>query len=342
MIRFAKPEILYFLLGIPFLLLFFWWVRRKKQKLLARFGDIELVEKLVGSFSPGYRIARRVMFMAGYVFLILALARPQLGTKLEEVKREGVDLMVAIDVSRSMQAEDVSPSRMAKARHELKTLIDRLQGDRVGIIPFAGDAYMACPLTTDYAAARMILDAVDVGSVPEQGTAIARSIEVASKGFVTEDNRQRVILLLTDGEDHEGKPQAAAKAAAEKGIIIYAVGIGSPGGVPIPVYDEYGNRTGYLKDDGEVVTSKLDELTLQKVAFATDGKYYPARPGAAELDEIISEISGMERGEIESKIFTNYEERFQWALIPAFVLLILSSALPERKKRREHLKSWWR
>ncbi len=335
MVKFANPTFLYLLLAIPLLALFFWSVEKRKQSLLARFGEIELIRKLTASRSKGFLIARRVLFTVGMAFLILAMARPQLGTKLEEVKREGIDLIVAIDVSNSMLAEDVAPNRMLKAKHELKTLIDRLKGDRIGIVAFAGDAFLASPLTTDYAAAAMILDAIDVGVIPQQGTAIARAIEIACKGFVTKDSRQKVILLLTDGEDHEGDPVAAAEAAAKEGIIIYAVGIGSPTGVPIPSVDKSGNKTGYLRgSDGEIVTSKLDEVTLQRIALATEGKYYPARPGSAELNEIIKAISGMEKTQIEAKIFTNFEDRFQWFLIPAILFFVIASALPERRSKK--------
>jgi len=333
MIRFANTAAFYLLFGLPLLILFFWSVEKRKQRLLRRFGEVELIQKLSANRSRGMLITKRVFFLLGYTLLVIALARPQLGTKLERVKREGIDLIVAIDVSNSMLAEDVAPNRMAKAKHELKMLIDKLRGDRIGIVAFAGDAFLVSPLTTDYNASLMLLDAVDVGVIPEQGTAIARAIEIARKGFVAKDNRQKVILLITDGEDHEGDPVAAAEEAAKEGVIIYCVGIGSPSGVPIPIYDKYGNKTGYLRDnDGEIVTSKMDETTLQRMALAADGKYYAARPGAAELDKIIEAISGMNKAEIEAKVFTNYEDRFQWALLPAMIFFILSGALPERKR----------
>ena len=212
MIRFANMSAFYLMLGLPLLTLFFWSVERRKRELLRRFGDVELIQRLTASRSKAMLAVRRVFFLFGYALLVVALARPQLGTKLEEVKREGIDLIVAIDVSTSMLAGDVAPNRMDKARHELKTLIEKLRGDRIGIVAFAGDAFLVSPLTTDYTASLMILDAVDVGVIPEQGTAIARAIEIARKGFVSKDNRQKVILLLTDGEDHEGDPVAAAEA----------------------------------------------------------------------------------------------------------------------------------
>ncbi|RKZ28674.1 hypothetical protein DRQ36_10100 [bacterium] len=342
MLRFANHSAFYLFIGIPLLILFFLWAERSKTALFKKFGELELVRKLAYTKSRGLTIVRRTLLVFGFIFLILAVARPQMGTKLEEVKREGIDLVVAVDVSRSMLAEDVAPNRIAKAKHELKTLIERLRGDRIGIVAFAGDAFLVCPLTTDYGAALMIMDAVDVGVIPEQGTAIARAIEIGREAFVEKSNRQHVMLILTDGEDHEGDPVAAAEAAREKGIIIYTVGIGSPTGVPVPQYDKYGNKAGLLKDrEGNIVTSKLDEMTLQRVALATDGKYYPARPGAAELDEILDAISGMEKSEIESKVFTNFEERYHWALIPALICLLLSSALPERRKAGAAEKHWW-
>jgi len=342
MFQFANKSALILLLGIPILAIFFLLVERKKTAILKRFGELELVQKLMRSRSKGFLVLRRVFFVLGYGFLILALARPQMGTKLEEVKREGIDMVVAIDLSRSMLAEDVAPNRLAKAKFELKTLIERLQGDRIGIVAFAGDAFLACPLTTDYSAALMILDALDTKIIPEQGTAIGRALEIATKAFPEEKDRQHVILLLTDGEDHIGKPVEIAESAAETGIIIYTIGIGSPSGVPIPTFNNSGMKTGLLKDNqGNVVTTKLDEMTLRRVALATNGKYYPARPGSAELDEILREIAGMEKSEIESKVFTNYEERYHWALLPALVFVILSSALPERKPKIASRKPWW-
>jgi len=342
MIRFVNHIAFYLLLGVPLFLLFFWWVEKRKLSLFKRFGELELVQRLAQTRSRGLLVARRILFVLGFVFAVFALARPQLGTKLEKVSREGVDLIVAIDVSQSMLAEDVAPNRMAKARHELKSLIERLQGDRIGIIAFAGDAFLVCPLTCDYGAALMILDAVEVGIIPEQGTVITKAIDLARKGFVEKSERQHVVLLLTDGEDHEGDPVAAAEAAAEEGIIIYTVGIGSPSGVPIPTFDKYGNKTGLLKDrEGNIVTSKLDEMTLQRIALATNGKYYPARPGAAELEAILDAISGMQKSEIETKVFTNYEERYHWALIPALLCFILSSALPERRRPKTSERPWW-
>jgi len=327
---------------VPLLVIFFWLVELRKRSLLARFGEIELVQRLTASRSRGLLIARRTLFIAGYALLVLAMARPQLGTRLEEVKREGIDIIVAIDVSRSMHAEDIAPSRMAKARFELKNLIDKLRGDRIGIVPFAGDAFLQCPLTTDYGTAKMILDAIDVGVIPEPGTAIGRAIEIASKGFTTSEGRAKVILLLTDGEDNEGSALPAAKAAAEEGIIIYTIGIGTPTGVPIPTFDRYGNRTGYIRNSaGEIVTSRLDEETLQRIAMETGGKYYPARPGSAELNEIIKAISGMEKSEIDARIFTNYEDRFQWFLIPALLLFLIAGALPERRKVKPEMLSRW-
>lgn len=342
MFQFANKSALILLLGVPILALFFILVERSKTSILKRFGEIELVQKLMRSRSTPLLVLRYVLFTVGFAFLVLALARPQLGTKLEEVKREGIDLVVAIDVSRSMLAEDVAPNRLAKAKLELRNLIGKLRGDRIGIVAFAGDAFLACPLTTDYSAALMILDAIDTRVIPEQGTAIARAIEIAMKAFPDDNQRQHVVLLLTDGEDHIGKPVDAAEAAADKGIFIYTVGIGEPSGVPIPTFNSAGMKTGMLRDrQGNVVTTKLDEMTLQRIALATDAKYYAARPGAAELNEILKEIDHMKKSEIESKVFTNYEERYHWALIPALIFILASSALPERRPKISAKKPWW-
>jgi Ca-activated chloride channel family protein len=270
--------------------------------------------------------------------LVLALARPQFGTKLRTVKREGLDVVIALDVSLSMLAEDIKPNRLEKAKHEIGTFIDQLQGDRIGLVAFAGRAFVQCPLTLDYGAAKMILDSMTPDLIPVPGTAVAEAIRKAAEAFVGQERKHKVLILITDGEDHGGDPLEAAKAASREGVVVYTVGIGSVQGVPIPVVDERGDPSGFKKDrSGSVVTTKLDEITLEKIALETGGKYHRGTPGESELDKIHEDLSQMEKKNLASKEFAQYEERFQGVLLVTFVLLALESALPERRRMK---KTW--
>ncbi len=332
MLRFANQETLYLLILIPALMVFFIWVRRSKKKTLSRFGRLQLLEKMMASYSPARQNLKVFLIIGTVFFLILALARPQIGTKLEEVKRRGIDIFVAVDVSISMLAEDIKPNRLEKAKHELIGLINRLEGDRVGLIAFAGEAFVQCPLTLDYGAAKMFLDIMNPELIPVQGTAIGNAIEKAIQSFVQTERKHKVLVIITDGEDTIQDPMPAAEIAEKEGIVIYTVGIGSPQGVPIPLYDASGRQIGYKKDDsGNVVTSKLDQITLEKIALQTHGKYYNATPSEMELGKIYEAISGMEEKELSARVFSQYEDRFQFFLLFALILLFADIFIPERK-----------
>jgi Ca-activated chloride channel family protein len=338
-LKFENPEYLHLLWGAVIIALFFFWAVKYKYRLLSRFGNLEILEKLMQNHSPGRRNFKMILLVLSYLFFIIALANPQIGTKLEEVKREGVDIIVAIDVSESMQAEDIKPNRLQKAKHEVGKLIDLLQGDRIGIVAFAGIAHVQCPLTLDYSAANLFLDIIDTDLIPQPGTAIGTAIKASVKAFNSEERKHKVLILITDGEDHESDPIEASKEAEQEGVIIYTVGIGSPQGVPIPQYSGSGVQSGFKRDrSGSVVTTKLDVLTLQKIAYQTGGKYYLASTGEAELDEIYEEISQLEKKELVSKQFSQYEDRFQIFLVLGLLILMLEIFIPERKKVR----SEWR
>jgi len=338
-LRFDHPELLHLLWGTIPLVVFFVWAVYYKKTLLKRFGNLELLTKLMQSYNPGRRNLKMALLTLSYVFFIVALANPQIGTKLEEVTREGVDIIVALDVSASMQAEDIKPSRLEKAKHEVSKFLDLLQGDRIGLIAFAGIAHVQCPLTLDYSAAKLFLNIIDTDLIPQPGTAIGTAIRTAVKAFNTEERKHKVLVLITDGEDHESEPTEAAKEAEQEGVIIYTVGIGSPQGVPIPLYNQYGTQTGFKKDrSGSVVTTKLDVVTLQKIAYQTGGKYYLASTGESELDEIYAEVAQLEKKELVSKQFSQYEDRFQIFLALGMLLLLAEILIPERKK----VKREWR
>lgn len=342
MIRFANENLLYLLALVPVFVFFYYLVFRWKRQAMQRFGNLELVKRLSLSASRQRQVWKVVLLIAALFFMILALARPQVGSKMEEVKREGVDILIALDVSASMNAQDIQPSRLDKARHEVGTLIDKLQGDRVGLIAFAGKAFVQCPLTLDYGAAKMFLDYLEPGMIPEPGTNLGAAIELAMKSFSATERKYKVLVLITDGEGHDEDPLKIAEAAEREGVVIYTVGIGSPKGVPIPVYDERGVQTGFKKDQrGEVVVTKLDEVTLEKIALQTGGKYYRASSSESELDRIYDMITGMEKKELASLKYSQYEDRFQYPLALAFLLLSFELLLPERRRLKKEMQRKW-
>ena len=310
---------------------------KQKRKALAKFGNIQLIQKLIRNTSFAKQRLKVVLVLISVFFLIFALSRPQYGAKERRLRRMGVDVVIAIDTSTSMLAEDVKPNRLEMAKQELKGLIKRLKGDRVGIVTFAGVAFVQCPLTLDYAMAEKILDSIDVNSVPVQGTAIGEAIRIATKSFNEKERKYKVLVLLTDGEDHNTDPEGAAKDAAKQGIAIYSIGIGSERGEPVPLYDEKSNRIGFKEDKkGEKVLSKLGVETLRKIALATGGKSYIASGSSSlELDALYIEVSQLEKKELESKIHTIYEERFQWFLVPALFLLLIDCFITDRKKLKK-------
>lgn len=333
MIRFAHGEYLYGLLLLPLLAILFVWALRSRRKALETFGNPALLERLMPASSGRKRAGKFVLLFVAVSFLVLGLANPQIGTKMEEVKREGVDIMIALDVSNSMKAEDIKPNRLENAKQEISRLLDKLQNDRIGLIVFAGESYLQLPLTTDYSAARLILSAVDVDIVPVPGTAIGSAIRLAMKSFASGERKYKVIVLITDGENHEDDAIAAAKEAHGEGAAIHAIGMGSPGGAPIPVYQN-NTQVGFKKDvDGNTVITKLDEQALTQIAEAGGGKFIRATNEANELDAVFKEIESMEKKEFGAKVFTEYEDRFQYFLGAALVLLVAEFCLSERRSR---------
>ncbi len=277
---------------------------------------------------------KSALIVLAVVFLGLAAGRPQIGTRLGVAKRSGIDLMIALDVSDSMRARDLKPNRLEKARREALTLINLLDGDRVGLIVFSGNAFVQCPLTLDYGAASMLLSVVEAGVLPIPGTALGEAIDTAVRALATQPDRTKVLVVLTDGEDHGSEPLVAARAADEAGVRIYTIGLGSTAGEPIPLDPTQGS--GYKRDrGGQVVMSRLDESTLQDIAAETDGRYFRATDSERELVAIAEEISRMQQGELESKMFAYYEERFQVPLAAALAFILLDSLLPERVRRRK-------
>jgi Ca-activated chloride channel family protein len=338
MLRFENVDALYLLFFLPLLVLLFVLFDKQRAKKLKKIGNEEIIQKLTVGLSLSKRWKKRVYELSALAFLIIALANPQIGAKMEEVKREGIDILVALDVSKSMLAEDIAPNRLKKAKHEIREFIDGLRGDRIGLIPFAGTAFTQCPLTLDYSTAEMFLDLMDIYTIPRPGTSIGSAIESAINSFPEKDRKYKVLVLITDGEDHESDIEQISAEAKEHGIVIYTIGIGALEGAPIPEFDKFGNKIGFKKDyDGNIVTTKLDVETLRKISSKTGGKFFHVSPEQSELDVIFSEISRMEKKELGSKEFTTFDDQFQWFLGIALLFLILNFFTDERELKK---KTW--
>ena len=333
MFRFGAESLLYAYLLLPGLAALEWWAAARRRRALDRFGERGRIDRLT-SVASRRRIGRAVLRLAAVALLATALARPQFGDRVETVRRAGQDVVVALDLSASMEAGDVAPSRLAAARLAVGRLIERFDGDRIGLVAFAGEAFVQSPLTLDYAAATLFLNAMEPDLVPVPGTDLGRAIEVALDGFGDPGERSRQLVVITDGEDHEGALDAAVERAVDEGVRIHAVGMGSTAGVPIPGFDENGAPNGFLRDaEGSVVTTRLDDVTLQRVADRTGGAYYHAAAGSgAAFDRLVEELTGGEGEEIESREVTRYEEQYQIFLGLALVLLVAEALLPERRR----------
>lgn len=336
MFRFASPEWLGALLLVPLLIVAFWMGGVRRRRLLDRFGDAEVVARLTESVSLGARRAKGVLVLAAVACLALALARPQFGTRVETVRRRGQDVMVAVDLSRSMLAQDVTPSRLDRARLAILRLIENLDGDRIGLVAFAGDAFVQSPLTVDYAAAAMFLNAMDPEMMPVQGTDLGEALRVSLDALEEAAREDRLVVVVTDGEDHEGGIDAQLQRAAASGVRIDAVGIGSPEGVPIPESRSADGSQSFKRDaEGNVVTTRLDEETLRRVAEATGGRFVLVSPGSTAFEELMDEIAGVQGEEVEAREITQFEEQYQIFLGLGFLVLLVESLVPERRRAAE-------
>jgi Ca-activated chloride channel family protein len=334
--QFAAPDAFYGLLLLPLLLGFLLWTARRRARAVERLGEPGLIGRLSLGVSRSRDRWKASLVLAAVFFLVLAIARPQWGQGTDEVSARGVDVFLVLDTSFSMDATDVAPSRMERARYIASALIEKLRGNRVGLIVFSGTAFVQCPLTLDYGAAKIFLDTVGTGVVPEPGTDILQALEAASRGFVARDSKYKVVVLLTDGEETEGSAVGVAQKARGEGIVIHTVGIGTPGGEPIPMRNENGEVTDYIRDDsGQPVLSRLAEDTLSKIAFETGGEYFRISERDQEIEEIAGLISGMEDEELESQLFRRYQERYYWPLGFALSFLLAEALVPREKKARK-------
>ncbi|HQO49031.1 MAG TPA: VWA domain-containing protein [Bacteroidales bacterium] len=335
-LKFERPEALYLLAVIPLLFALFMLARFQRRKAMKSFADHAVYKMILPMESLTRPWLKIILLLSSLALLVIAIANPQTGSKMEEVKREGIDIFIALDVSNSMLAEDILPNRLERSRQAINRLIDKLTGDRVGIIVFAGKAYMQLPLTTDYNAARMFVSTINTNLVPSQGTAIGEAIAMAVNSFETQTERNKAIIIISDGEDHEENALTAAEEAKNKGITVYTIGMGLADGAPIPVYNEYGKKTGFRKDRNQnTVVTKLNEGLLQQVAAAGNGAYVRANNTRSGLETIFSEINKIAKSEIEARVFTDYENKFQVFLALALLLLIAESLIAYRKTKWE-------
>ena len=329
MILFARSLYLWLLLLVPLIPVAYAVARRLRTLRIRKFGQEELVNELMPSWSRSKGWVRVILWTLAFACFVIGLARPQVGAKLREHESKGAEIMICLDVSNSMLAQDYSPNRLERAKLAISRIVDKLQEDRIGLIVFAGTSFVQLPITTDYVSAKMFLNSIDTQSVPIQGTAIGDAILTAAKGFSAQSEKSRAIIVITDGENHEDDPVAAARQATELGCKVYTIGVGSVQGQPIPV------EGGLLKDrEGNIVVTRLDEKTLRDVAQAGNGAYIHAGNEEFGLNPIIDDIRKMEAEEFKSVVFEEYDEQYMYFFAAALALLVLELLIGERRPKR--------
>ena len=316
------------LLLVPASVFIFLWGLKRQKRWALHLADEGLWSTVLPKWKPALLGWKFFLWRMAFAAALLGILDIKIGAKLQEVKSEGIDLMVALDVSNSMEAEDLGGSRLSVAKRTIERLVDQLDGDRIGLVVFAGDAYVQCPITTDYQALKLFMEGVSTGLVPVQGTAVGRAIEVCSEGFDPESPASKLIVVMTDGENHEDDAVEAAKAAAAAGIEIHTVGMGTTAGAPIPIYDRFGRSRGFKTDGaGNTIVSALDDVTLMAVAEAGNGSYAQAGQGLANLSAIFTAMNSMNQTEISTMAYTEYSHHFHWFFICSIFFLLLESAL---------------
>ena len=332
MFEFAHPEKLWFLVIAPVMVLLFVLIRYLRSRSINRFGDPELIKTLMPMVSDRRPLLKFILLLFSLVFIIIALAGPRFGSRLEEIKREGVEIIIALDLSNSMLAEDIRPNRLENSKLAITRLIGNLRDDRIGLIVFAGDAWVQVPITGDYAAARMIIENISADIAPVQGTTIGRAIELASRSFTPGSNASRTLIIISDGEDHEDDPVRAAAIAREMGVTIHTIGMGRPDGAPIPLAGR-GQSRFMTDEEGNTVISRLDEATLRAIAAEGGGMFIRAGTSGTGLNIIMDEINRMEKAEFEDMVYTDFDERFHYMAFIALFLLVIDFMILEKKNR---------
>jgi len=332
MFRLANPEYLYALLVIPALVAFFWYYRIQRKKALALFGQKDILAVLMPNVSASRPILKFTVLMLALASIIVGIARPQFGSKLKTEKRKGIELIIALDVSNSMMAEDIQPNRLERSKRAIAQLVDKLSDDKIGLIVFAGDAYVQLPITADYVSAKLFLNSINTNIVPTQGTAIGAAIKLGIKSFNPQFEGSKAMIIITDGENHEDDAVGAATEAAKQGISIYTIGMGLPQGGPIPDFSN-GMKT-YRKDrEGNTIVTKLDEPMLQKIAEAGKGAYIRANNAQVGLNNLFNEVNKMEKAELETQIYADYADQFQYFIGLGLFLILLDFMILERKNK---------
>lgn len=333
MIHFAQAQYLLLLILVPFFFVIQALVLKLRQRRIRKFGDESLVSRLMPSYSEGKTWIRLTLFSIGFIFFIIGLSRPQIGARLKEHETKGAEIMIVLDVSNSMLAEDYSPNRLERAKLAISRLVDKLRDERIGLIVFAGNSFVQLPITTDYVSAKMFLNSISTESVPVQGTAMGEAINTAMKSFSLQSEKSRAVIVITDGENHEDDPVAAARQAAELGVKVFTIGVGSPEGKPIPFEGEL------LKDkNGEIVVTRLDESILKEVADAGNGLYVRAGTSEFGLNPVINEIKKMEDEKYSSIVFEEYDEQFMNFMAIALIFFVLEMLVGDRKPKRHLFK----
>jgi Ca-activated chloride channel family protein len=335
MFRFEHTYLLWALLLVPIIILFYIFQIRKKNKDLTVFAEKKLLPFIIPTLSRTKPFLKMVLICISIALVIIAIANPQIGSKLEDVKREGIDVMICLDVSNSMKAADLQPNRLEHAKQSINKLIDNLKDDRIGIIVFGGEAYVQLPITTDYSAAKLFLSQIDNGIVPVQGTAIGNAIDLAVNSFDKKSPTKKSIIIISDGENHEDDAVKAAEKALELGITTNTIGLGSPNGTPIPEYVG-GRNVGFKKDnEGNVVITKLNEQMLQEIALAGKGAYAKDNNSSSALSAIYKQLNSMDKVQFGSKSYTDFESRFQYFIAAAILLLIAELIITNKRSK------WW-
>ena len=334
MYRFEHTQFLWFLAVVPLIIIIAIAHRVWRKNALSNIGDQFLIQQLIPNYAPKMKSVKVLILTLGFIFLILGLANLQFGSKLEEVKSKGVDIMIALDISNSMLAEDISPNRLDYAKREIDQLVGKLHNDRLGVVVFAGDAMVQLPITTDYSAVKLFLKNINTNIIAKQGTAIGTALELASESFDFESPTKKAIIIITDGENHEDDAVETAKEISGKQVVIHTIGMGSKNGGPIPVYKR-GKQIGYRTDkEGNTVLSKLDESMLKELAQEGNGIYVRATSSNSGLRYVMQEIDAMEKTEFDSMVIRNYKSRFQLFLFIALFLFIIKEILPDSKSTK--------
>ena len=331
MIEFRFPIVLYFYIPLTILLSFWIW-QSKKNKIFSE-TDSYLRERLLSQMDLSNIKWKQRLLFASIIILIFAASGPQIGTRLAPLDRKGVDLVFAIDVSTSMNAEDVKPNRLEKAKFEISQMIRQLKGDRVALIVFAGSSHMYLPLTTDYEAARLFLDKIDTEMIPTQGTALSSALQTGLSAFTEDDSKYKVLVLVTDGEDHEGQAVELARKAADRGMIIHAVGVGTASGSLIPTKDKQGIRDYKRDESGKLITTIINENILLDIADAGNGSYVKFDNKPANFRNIMKAIDSMEKRTLKSQTYSEFEDRYQLFAVVSFILMLVGMVIPTRSKK---------